>query len=141
MNESTIKFKGDEVKIRFGSWVMMNLEKKGWGIDLPSILNRISSNVYESLAEIIYFGICETSGRSAKLSEISIDEMYDVIDDMSKEDPGSIVKIRNLFLVSAFGEDVLKIFDKPKSGDDDVDNDLKESKKNTSSKKLKSTGK
>ncbi len=138
MNESTIKFKGEEVKVRFGSWVMMNLEKKGWGIDLASILNRISSNVYESLAEIIYFGICETNGRSAKMTEISIDEMYDVIDDMSKEDPGAIVKIRNLFLVSAFGDEVLKIFEKPEL-QDQVEG--KESKKNTSSKRQKLNGK
>ena len=111
MNESTINFKGEEVKIRFGSWVMMNLEKKGWGIDLSSILSRISSNVYESLAEIIYFGICEANGRSQKMQEISIDEMYDVIDELGKDGPADVMRIRNIFLVSAFGDDVLKIFE------------------------------
>lgn len=136
MNESTINFKGEEVKIRFGSWVMMNLEKKGWGIDLSSILSRISSNVYESLAEIIYFGICEANGRSQKMQEISIDEMYDVIDELGKDGPAEVLKIRNVFLVSAFGDDILEILNTSSES-----NQKEEVKKNKRSTRSKLTGK
>jgi hypothetical protein len=72
------------------------------------------------------------------MTEVSIDEMYDVIDDLGKEGPAEVVRIRNLFLTSAFGEDVLKIFE---HNDQEAEGDAKTVKKKVVSGKSRSTGK
>lgn len=99
------------IELHFGSWVMGQLAQKGWGYDLNNILSHIGDNPFDSMALLIHLGMCSAEKKSISLNERSIDDAYDLMDELGKKDNGEgdndILKIRDSFLISAFGEKVV----------------------------------
>jgi len=110
MNTTTITVsKDDSFEIHFGSWVMGQLASEGWGYSLKEILEKIASNPFVSMALIIHLGRCSAANKSTSLSELSLDDVYAIMDKLGESGANEIVKIRDLFLTSAFGEEVVKL--------------------------------
>lgn len=99
------------IELHFGSWVMGQLAQKGWGYDLRTILDQIAKNPFDSMALLIHLGMCSAEKKTVSLNEKSIDDAYDLMDELGQKENGEgdsdILKIRDSFLISAFGEKVI----------------------------------
>jgi len=95
------------IELHFGSWVMGQLAKQGWGYDLAGVLTKIASNPFESMALLLHLGLCSAQKKSLSLNELSLDDAYDTLDEIGKYSEDEAMKIRDSFLISAFGEKVL----------------------------------
>lgn len=95
------------IELHFGSWVMGQLAKQGWGYDLSGVLTKIASNPFESMATLLHLGLCSAQKKSQSLNELSLDDAYDILDEIGKNSEDEAMKIRDAFLLSAFGEKVL----------------------------------
>lgn len=94
------------IELHFGSWVMGQLAKRGWGYTVKSVLDEIGKNPYESNALLVYLGQCSAQNKTRSLDELSLDDAYDLIDEINDNCPDEGAKIYDSFMLAMFGEDV-----------------------------------
>jgi len=96
------------IELHFGSWVMGQLIKRGWGYTVTAVLDEMTTNPYDSNALIVYLGQCSAAKKSLSLDEFSLDEAYDIVDEINRKDVNESNKIYDSFIISMFGEEVLE---------------------------------
>lgn len=107
MNTLKLELDDKTVELHFGSWVMGQLAKRGWGFEIKTILNALGSNPFVSMATLIHLGMCSAQKKTLSLSDLNEDDAYDVLDQLSKQGQEKVIEVRDAFLLSAFGEEVL----------------------------------
>lgn len=95
MNEITIKVLGKDVKLRFGSWLMMNMIESGYGLEQMG--EEIKRNPFKFIPKLIYLAAC--NGKTRSLSDYEENDFFDYLDGVGFNSD-EVVKVTTLFAES-----------------------------------------